>query len=267
MAVLLKVDKNGTKYYEESRCPKCGGEGRISYYSYVDNGVCFLCRGTGIHPHRWKEYTPEYAAKLAERRRQKLLAAAPAANAKWLKEQGFSEDGYIWCAVGEDTYNDREELKAQGCRYDGYFGWHNNKPIDYRYVIKIHVDEVTYINDIGCYSYDDEDKPIRDVIKQKSAEVVPTTGKYLGTEGEMLEADGILTCVYSSTNYYNELERIFKIATPDGGVLVWKTTSDIDIDDEAEVHIKGRVKKHEEYRHELQTVLTRCKVTKKEEAV
>lgn len=80
MATLIRVDRNGTKYYEGLiECDRCGGEG--IYYigvhngkplpSWVDNGVCFKCGGRGKVEGKWKEYTPEYEAKLAARRKAK----------------------------------------------------------------------------------------------------------------------------------------------------------------------------------------------------
>lgn len=78
MATLIRVDKNGTKYFEgEVKCDRCDGVG--IYYigvhngrplpSWVDQGVCFKCGGTGKVHGKWKEYTPEYEAKLEAQRR------------------------------------------------------------------------------------------------------------------------------------------------------------------------------------------------------
>lgn len=80
MANLIKIDKNGTKYYEGYRtCDRC--EGRGIYVigvcngrlvpSPVDSGICFKCGGSGKQLDKWKEYTPEYEAKLEERRRKR----------------------------------------------------------------------------------------------------------------------------------------------------------------------------------------------------
>ena len=78
MAKLIRVDRNGTKYYEGMiECDRCNGKG--IYYtgvhngelipSWVDNGVCFKCRGLGKVKSKWKEYTPEHEAKLEARRK------------------------------------------------------------------------------------------------------------------------------------------------------------------------------------------------------
>lgn len=85
MAELIKIDRNGTKYYEgEVECDRCQGKG--IYYigvcngqlvpSHVDQGVCFKCGGSGKVSGKWKEYTPEYAEKLEAKRRAKAEARA-----------------------------------------------------------------------------------------------------------------------------------------------------------------------------------------------
>lgn len=87
MAELIKIDRNGTKYYEgAAECDRCNGKG--IYYigvcngqlvpSWVDQGVCFKCGGSGKVISKWKEYTPEYAEKLEARRRAKAEAQAKA---------------------------------------------------------------------------------------------------------------------------------------------------------------------------------------------
>lgn len=88
MAKLIRVDRNGTKYYEGLvPCSRCEGKG--IYYigecngklvpSWVDQGVCFKCGGSGKQQGKWKEYTPEYQAKLDAKRK--------ARQEQWEKEQ------------------------------------------------------------------------------------------------------------------------------------------------------------------------------------
>lgn len=80
MAELIKVDKNGTRYFWGMvECPRCHGKG--IYYigthngklvtSPLNDGRCFQCGGSGRIEKKWKEYTPEYEAKLIERRKKK----------------------------------------------------------------------------------------------------------------------------------------------------------------------------------------------------
>lgn len=91
MAELIKIDKNGTKYYRGLvTCDRCGGKG---YYaigvrngqpvlSPVDGGVCFKCAGRGKVVDEWKEYTPEYWEKLEKRRKKRAEKQAEAFRAK-----------------------------------------------------------------------------------------------------------------------------------------------------------------------------------------
>lgn len=78
MATLIRIDRNGTKYFEGYiECDRCSGKG--IYYigvcndhlvpSPVDNGTCFKCGGSGKVLDKWKEYTPEHEAKLEARRK------------------------------------------------------------------------------------------------------------------------------------------------------------------------------------------------------
>lgn len=87
MAELIRIDRNGTKYYKGvTPCDRCGGVG--VYFvgvhngqlipSSVQHGVCFKCGGSGEQLTTWKEYTPEYMEKLTAQRAKR--------RAKWEAE-------------------------------------------------------------------------------------------------------------------------------------------------------------------------------------
>lgn len=65
----IKTDRNGTKYYLDWNCPRCGGEGESTMW-YRTGCICYECGGSGKRktPKTVKEYTDEYAAKLNARR-------------------------------------------------------------------------------------------------------------------------------------------------------------------------------------------------------
>ena len=65
---LDRIDKNGTHYYTDTQCPKCGGTGNIPCFSHVEDGVCFLCGGSGVHEKKFRVLTEEYSKKLEEKR-------------------------------------------------------------------------------------------------------------------------------------------------------------------------------------------------------
>lgn len=121
--VYLRTDKNGTKYYANYTCPRCGGAGGSDKWAFT-GWTCYECGGTGESPTPVieKEYTPEYRAKLDERARKR----AEAKRAKQVEEfnsnrlviaekYGFNPEGKIYVVVG-NTYEIREELKEAWSR-------------------------------------------------------------------------------------------------------------------------------------------------------
>ena len=42
---LIRTDKNGTKYFEDTCCPKCNGYGYIYEYAHVEGGVLEVWAG------------------------------------------------------------------------------------------------------------------------------------------------------------------------------------------------------------------------------
>ena len=71
MAILIRVDRNGTKYYEgDVPCSRCGGAGGADKWQFT-GWTCYQCGGSGKEHGKWKEYTPEYEAKLNARRKAK----------------------------------------------------------------------------------------------------------------------------------------------------------------------------------------------------
>ena len=74
--VLVKTDRNGTKYWEFScECGKCNGTGiyRWQAHHYTGTvseyeGSCYACGGTGTATWIEKEYTEAHAKKLADQR-------------------------------------------------------------------------------------------------------------------------------------------------------------------------------------------------------
>lgn len=132
--VLIKTDRNGTKYFSVTDiCPRCGGRGDyiLGVYNY---GVCFLCGGTGKKNYTVKEYTPEHEAKLEARRKakqEKRIAEA----AKYAEEHadeiakmdqkiierryagfGCGTNGIGYALTGK-TYKEKEKIKKNGGRW------------------------------------------------------------------------------------------------------------------------------------------------------
>lgn len=222
MANLIKVDRNGTKYYEgDVTCTRCGGTGVYimgicngqPVLSPVDNGICFKCGGAGTEHSTWKEYTPEYEAKLAARRKarqEKRLAEQRAeeearereAEAKRLEEMRIIEE-------------ENERLMAQKAlsHYVGEVG----KRVDIR---------ARYI---------------------KSAWFEVQSFRGYGTDTMYVHTfkigdDTLVWKTTASLGKWNDKDE-------------WES-----FEEGSQVHLRGTIKEHTEYDGEKQTVLTRCKI-------
>ena len=262
MAKLIRIDRNGTKYYEETQCPKCGGNGYINGYEHIEGGVCFLCGGTGNYTTHWKEMTPEYAQKLADRRLAKARAKSAERNAQYLKKLGFSEDGKAWIVLG-NTYEIKDELKAAGAKFHNLLGWHFDHEDNGFDCFEISTDDVMY--ETIEYTLDlKADWMIIEFIKEQKALHAPkSTSEYVGEIGDKIEAKLTFKSEHSFEThytYYGELNFIYKFADQDGNIIVWKTTKCLDLKEGEEYIVKGKIKDHNEYKGEKQTILTRCKI-------
>lgn len=161
---LIRVDRNGTKYYTNNGvCPRCNGHKRISQFHYNEGGICFLCGGTGFYAEKWKEYTPEYQAKLDAKKLEKAKANVPSNNAYFLKKYGFNEEGYTYVVLGE-TYSIKDQLKKQGAQYSKELGWHFDTKKEN--TIEVSVDEIAHKDDIGEYHWN-EWYEVKNLIKAK----------------------------------------------------------------------------------------------------
>lgn len=125
---LIRTDKNGTKYFEDTCCPKCGGSGYIYEYAHVEGGVCFQCGGSGWYLTHWKEMTPEYEAKLQARRdarNAKKEAEFNAHIAEHYNALGLNENGHAFAVMG-NTFEHKDQLKALGARFNGAWWYFAN---------------------------------------------------------------------------------------------------------------------------------------------
>ena len=96
MRKLIKTDRNGTKYWDESNCPKCGGKGKIYYYAHVEGGICFKCGGTGVFHHKIIErnemrylIVEYYYGWHGIRNSETVIYALPSLEKVWSDSQNF----------------------------------------------------------------------------------------------------------------------------------------------------------------------------------
>lgn len=270
-----RVDKNGTHIFIDSCCERCGGDGYISYFGHIEHGVCFECGGSGVSGNREiKVYTDAYGAKLKaqreareEAKRQKLIAESGEWNKGWMEREGFNADGVTYIVLG-NTYEMKEELKANGAKYNGLLGWHMADPKNYD-VVELKVEQVTQhlwngrLDYLGDYTEIVElVKKMKDDAEQElKAKRGDHISQHVGKVGE--RRDFVCKMVGHFTyethySYHGETCHIYKFEDENGDIIVWNTSSWLE-DDKPEYRFKATIKEHSEYNGENQTVITRPK--------
>lgn len=273
--VLIKVDKNGTKYWANYTCPRCGGAGGSDAWAYT-GWTCYECGGSGqvVKPSIWKEYTEEYAAKLAEKRakkEQKRIAKLEAdwseTAQKWLSENNFNSEGKTFLFLG-NTYEMKEDIKALGGTYNGVLGWHIDHEVEGYQFLQVSVEEVTVKDMFKGYSLE----PVADEIKARcKAEYnklnAVKDSEWVGEVGDRIDMELTLSWISQweqnkYSGYGTEFVSLYTFKDDKGNELIWKTTSCFELAKSKGIkfQVRGTIKEHSDYKGTKQTVLTRCKV-------
>ena len=266
--ILVKVDRNGTEYWANYTCPRCGGAGGSDKWQFT-GWTCYECGGTGksARPHIYKKYTPEYEAKLNERRAKraaKKLAEAEAkageTRAKWLANNQFDENGNTYIVVG-DTYAVKDALKALGAKYDSFLGWHINHAISGYNTAVVNIKDIateTLYGYVFDYTVDIQK------LTQPEEATEEKISNYYGNIGDKIEMELTLDHTAWYENNFRPWEHnttyIYNMVDDNGNVFVWKTSKGIGIENGTRLTVKGTIKEHNEYAGVKQTVLTRCKM-------
>lgn len=283
---LIKVDRNGTKYWSHGcACQRCGGLGGSDAWTYT-GWTCYECGGSGIGPEIIsKEYTPEYEAKLAARRAarqakkdEEAKAKSVEVNREFFERQGFNEEGKTWAVLGK-TYEIREELKAKGARWvQAIQRWTFNHKVEEYPTVELLVDDIYEKDRNFTYrwnyhkSWDEETFSKKIEAAEKELAKNDPTSEWFGEVGKRYDLELTYICSNSwevTFAYQTSTQYLHKFRDEAGNIYTWKTGSClckkeadeyIFIKEGEKVLLKATVKEHSEYRGAKQTVLTRCKV-------
>ena len=225
MKKLVKVDRNGTKYFEEScTCWKCGGSGIYEWGAIINGccsyaGECYACGGTGVIITKTKEYTSEHAAKL-EAAREKRQAKREAEAAQKEAERQAAIDEYKRAQAQREAEWAAEKAKSA---YVGVVGDKLDVSVTLAFETSF---EMPAYNGWGTvemlvYGFKDDAGNI----------LIWKTGGFLSVEHKVFKKNG--------TDYFLESEFAHK---------------------GDKIRIKASIKDHSEYKGTKQTVLTRVKL-------
>ena len=278
--IYIKTDKNGTKYYMDKTCRRCGGAGALEQWRYTGL-TCYKCGGSGIDPKPQiiKKYTPEYQAKLDERRakrheKERLKRIEEIRNNMEgiYTSHGFSPEGKLWAVIEPNSYNIKEELKEAGAKWSSWLTrWTFTEKPERWATVEILFEEVYKISEEwGSVNYN-YDVDTKELIERKIPKPEVDSGSYVGEVGKRLE----LTVTFKGTKSWKIPDRfsyrggeitqvMYIFEDAQGNTLIWKTTGyGLDYEEYPEgctLTLRGTVKEHKEYKGIKQTVLQRVTV-------
>lgn len=272
-AKIVKVDEEIHKAYITETCWKCGGSGEYAWF-----GTCFACGGSG-HIDKWvKAYTKEeldkYVAaqekakerreKKAEQARQEKLNNSDENRKELLAKWGYDpENPLIWLVGGGSTFEIKDWLKEQGCKFCKELGWYSCKELDvpegYTMVSINFMDVYDWFPMVKRFEIKENAKEIADAAL---ATLMPEShSEYVGEVKERVrDLDVTLTSARSFDGFYGT-NFIYTFDYKEN-VLIWITSSCKDIEVGDKLLLTGTIKEHETYKGVKQTKLSRCVIKK-----
>lgn len=270
-----RTDRNGTRYFVDWTCDRCGGRGGWEGWPGF---TCYDCGGSGRDDkgHIVKIYTPEHAAKLAKQReaRAKKAEAERVANAianrgENLRNAGFGQeeiDGVvtwvIYRVVG-NTFEIKDTLKTLGCKFKPQVGWYAPAALEGYECQRLTEKEVLTENIFIEWKDKDEITPLW---TENIRRVEESTSDWVGEVGERIDIHVTIDRAFESEFQRNSgwygttTSYMYLMHDEAGNVYKWSTSCYYKEKDEC--HFKATVKDHAEYKGVKQTVLTRCTLVK-----
>ena len=232
------------------------------------NGVCLKCGGTGYIEKEIRLYTEaEYNTmqknkeRAAQKREEAMLAGAEKKRNNWLANNGFDAEGYTYLLTGIDSYAIKDDLKNAGWKYNSFIRWHNAEAGDYaENAVKVHWSEfysTTAWGDVNPLP--DAQKKADAIIRGSEEEEVPS--EWIGEVGDKIkELPVTLIGVYGFEGRYG-YSQVVKFKTEEGNLLTWFTAVNIPVSNGENCLLSGTIKKHDQYKDQKTTIVTRCKIS------
>lgn len=260
----------------KTRCDRCSGSGTyIIPPSFA--GTCFQCHGQGMMYKEVRLYTEkefqsleraaarekEKKAAEQEARDQEAIAQSDINKKKWFAKNGFNENGITWIVTGGNTFDIKDMLKENGCKFHPILKWHCAEtfalPDGYKF-LEIAFDEVYewYPLTKNATIKDDAELLIQQKVNASlRAEIAAADmPKYIGIIGER----SVFIVTYEGSrgfdSYYGYTYLHFFKSGND--TMVWRTTKELNLEKGAAIALKGTIVEQSEYQGLPQTRINRC---------
>lgn len=185
---------------------------------------------------------------------------------QWLQDNGFNKKEETYCITG-NTYQIKDLLKAQQCKYSPLLKWHTPIRIDIPDIYK-------QIKIIFSQIYD-WDTQLQKPLLHKDAETLlhrllyPAAAQdyqFLGDIGQRFyNISAILKEKNNFISRFGQFTYIYTFET-DNNRLIWFTTKDINIDINIKVLLTATVVQHQNYKGYNTTVINRCIIKKESDS-
>lgn len=241
-------------------CSRCGGTGYFAPW-----GTCFKCSGSRyefldvrLYTEEEKQASIKAKERAQERKKEEAFASSAIKKARWYGANGFSEEGKTYCIVG-DTFSIKDNLKNAGFKYSTLLNWHGTEKIElpdgYKY-IEVPFEKVFQWND---YTHTAIQLPEASEYMKKlfNTDKPVSTSKFFGEIGVRYKSiPAIFVAATSFEGYYGKTN-VYKFEV-EGDFLTWMTTSALSLPLGTAVRLTFTVKKHEVYKEENTTQISRC---------
>lgn len=236
------------------------------------NGVCFACNGTGYITKEIRLYTEKEKAaatrakeRAAERKVEERLANAERKKAEWLKRECFTPNGVTTVYIGSNSFDVKDQLKAEGWKYSTLIGWHIAETGIEKYgaenLAEVSVSDVAAFNLYGEGCWLSTAKNFVDQIRNSRKPV--SKSEWIGLEKDKIK--NVPVVVKSIRGCETRFGWTNIITFLNGNnILTWFTATDMKFAVGESCYLSATVKEHKEYRDEKQTVVTRARLTSEE---
>lgn len=178
----------------------------------------------------------------------------------WRRKYGISDEGMSYVYFCGDAYDIRDELKANGFRYNDILKWHSSIiPVGYEdKVIEIHDSIIIEYMAWGeGVFYPWAKKTIADKIAEKQPR---STSIWIGEEGKRIyNLPVTFLAAHNFEGFYGS-NYVYRFEDDNGNKLTWFSSTVPAIEKGKKYNLTATVKKHDIYREEQVTIITRAKL-------